>query len=179
MLRISRRTVIAGTTASLLPISAKGTGSVSLGHRRLTSVSDGHLVLLLPFPLPEVPETECNLTVMEDGDRLVLFDAGAGPNFMPKTDQLGGALASAGIEPEAVTDVIFSHAHPDHLWGIIDDFDEITFPEARLYVGRTEWNYWRTDDMIDTIGEARSGVCGRGAGQICSHRGKCATVRRR
>ena len=172
-MRISRRSLIAGTAATFVPMSAKGSNSASLGGKRLTAVSDGHLVLPLSFLLPDVPETEtrpflsehgilsdrlepeCNLTLLEDGDRIVLFDAGAGPNFLQTTGKLGDALAHAGVELEAVTDVIFTHAHPDHLWGIIDDFDEIPFPEARIHVGRTEWNYWRADDTIDTIGEAR------------------------
>ena len=172
-MRISRRTLIAGAVPALLPLSAKRTVSEDVGGRRITTVSDGNLVLPLSFLLQDVPEAqarrffsehglsagrlepECNLTLLEDGDRTVLFDAGAGPNFMPTAGLLGDALAEASIEPEAVTDVVFTHAHPDHLWGILDEFDEITFPEAQLHVSRKEWDFWRASDTIKTIGKER------------------------
>ncbi len=98
---------------------------------------------------------ECNLTLLKDGSRVVLFDAGAGPNFTPSTGRLGETLLAAGIEPTSVTDVIFTHAHPDHIWGILDDFDEITFPEARLHIGRTEWDFWRAEGVADLLPEDR------------------------
>ncbi len=174
--RISGRALIAGVATACLPISATRSIPADLGDRRITSVSDGNLVLPLSFLLPEVLEAdarpflsehglstdrlepECDLTLLEDGDRLVHFDAGAGPNFMPMTGLLSDALAQAGVELEAVTDVIFTHAHPDHLWGILDDFDEITFPEAQLHVGRREWDFWRASGIIESIGEAHQVV---------------------
>ena len=173
-MRISRRALLAaGAATAFLPASAKSSHSAELGGKRVTTVSDGSLILPLSFLLPDVPESEsepflskhglsskrlepeCNLTLLEDDDRVILFDAGAGPNFMPTAGLLSGSLAEAGVELEAVTDVIFTHAHPDHLWGILDDFDEIAFPEAQLHVGRKEWDYWRAGDTIETIGEAR------------------------
>lgn len=146
---------------------------MSLGDMTIRSVSDGNLVLPVSFLFPEVAkedieailaangmnaealEPECNLTLVENGDRLVLFDAGAGPNFMPSAGKLPAALDAAGVDPSAITDVVFTHAHPDHLWGILDDFDEIAFPDANLHFGRAEWEFWTADDVVSKMSEGR------------------------
>ncbi len=47
----------------------------------------------------------CNLTLYRSGERLVLFDAGSGPNFMPSAGRLPDSLDAAGIDPGAITDV--------------------------------------------------------------------------
>ena len=136
-------------------------------------LSDGHLVLPLSYSFPmntaeelaplvvggsETPtqiEPACNITLYRTGDRLVLFDVGAGAHFMPTAGKLGESLEAAGIDPSEVTDVVFTHAHPDHLWGLVDDFDEEVFTEAAYHISRAEWDYWTDPDTVDTIGEER------------------------
>jgi len=86
---------------------------------------------------------------------LVLFDVGAGPNFMPTAGKLLDNLGAAGIDPTDVTDVIFTHAHPDHLWGLLDDFDELICPEAAYHMSTAEWNYWSADDTLEKTPDDR------------------------
>lgn len=146
---------------------------LTLGDTSVRTVSDGNLMLPVSFLFPDVPkeeieaflaengmgteslEPECNLTLVETGARRVLFDAGAGPNFMPTAGSLPSALEEAGIDAGSITDVVFTHAHPDHLWGILDDFDEIAFPEANLHFGRAEWEFWYADDTVSKMPEGR------------------------
>ena len=89
-----------------------------------------------------------NITLVDQGDRRILFDAGSGPNFLPGLGELPSELESAGIELDSITDVVFTHAHPDHIWGVIDDFDEVAMTEARFYMPRQEWDYWDSDDAL-------------------------------
>ncbi len=170
---ITRRTFIAGAALAALPAVTREATALSVGDKSILTVSDGKMVLPMSLILPDVPkadsgqlltthglpvdqvEHECNLTLLRDGERTILFDAGSGSNFIPTAGALVETLSAAGIEPDAVTDVIFTHAHPDHLWGILDDFDEIAFPNAQLHIGRAEWNFWRSDDAIEKVGEAR------------------------
>ncbi|KZY38862.1 MBL fold metallo-hydrolase, partial [Roseovarius sp. HI0049] len=98
----------------------------------------------------------CNVTLLRDGDRLILFDAGAGPLFMPTAGDLAMTLDGLGLAPEDITDIVFTHGHPDHLWGVLDDFDELLFPEAAYHFGQAEWDYWSDPDTVNTIGEARA-----------------------
>ncbi|MEQ9328151.1 MAG: MBL fold metallo-hydrolase [Rhodospirillales bacterium] len=146
---------------------------LALGDTEVTVLSDGGLVLPMDLYLPDTPEPEiaallaphsmptdmvrpdCNLTLLRSGDRVVLFDAGAGPLFQDTAGKLPASLAAAGVDPAEVTVLCFTHAHPDHLWGVLDDFDEPVFPNARCWMGRAEWDYWRAPATLTTISEAR------------------------
>lgn len=168
----------AGLLAAL-PWPALAVGRFTLGEVELTTVSDGTLVLPMAFALPGLPEDErdallaasgqatdalrpdCNVTFLKTGERLVAFDAGSGPNFMPTAGDLPGNLADAGIDPAAVTDVVFTHAHPDHIWGITDDFDDLVFPNAAYHIGRVEWDFWSSPEAFAALpAERQSFVAG-------------------
>jgi glyoxylase-like metal-dependent hydrolase (beta-lactamase superfamily II) len=94
--------------------------------------------------------------LMRAGQRTVLFDVGSGPGFSPNSGILLTSLAALGVVPEDVTDVVFTHAHPDHLWGLLDDFDDPLFANASYMIGKTEWDYWMDPNTVDAIGQARA-----------------------
>lgn len=138
------------------------------------SLSDGKLVLPMDFLLssgtgsPDVQailaeagitgdtfDSPLNVTLVKRGDDVILFDAGSGPDFMSTAGRLPEALAAAGIGPDQVTHVVFTHAHPDHIWGVLDDFDEPLFPNARHMIGRIERDYWIDPATPDAIDETR------------------------
>ena len=164
----------ATTAVPFLPgFTKRAVAEIALGAKTITTVSDGNLVLPLDFSFPDAPrdelvalleaaghktdmlEPDCNVTVLKDGDRVVLFDVGSGPNFMPSAGKILDNIDAAGIAPEDVTDVVFTHAHPDHIWGLLDDFDEFVFPDANYYINQVEWDYWRADDTLEKMPEAR------------------------
>ncbi len=139
--------------------------SFKLGDFEITVVSDGHLVLPARLAAPDAPEAEraaalaaagttgemseppTNVTVIRTGSDVILVDAGSGPNFMPTAGKLSANLEAAGISADAVTNVVFTHGHPDHLWGALDDFEESPrFPNAAHLMGAAEWDYWISDD---------------------------------
>lgn len=173
---ITRRFTLAGLGAlgltGLTPLLARA--SVQLGDVTVTSLSDGYLQLPGDFAFAHLPQGEllpllaqygvsrdqieppCNVTLMQDGTRTVLFDVGSGPAFMPSAGALLENMDAAGVAPEDVTDVIFTHAHPDHLWGLLDDFDDPVFPNAAYMIGQAEWDYWTDPETVSTIGEARA-----------------------
>ena len=160
--------IAAGFTGTATRVIAAGDG------REVLTASDGHLVLPGDFVFDGMPEAElaeilerhdvprdevqqpCNLTLLRDGDRLILFDAGAGPSFMPTAGDLADTLYDMDIAPEDVTDVVFTHGHPDHLWGVLDGFDELLFANATHHFGQAEWDYWSDPETVNTIGEARA-----------------------
>lgn len=167
-------TALGGTVlANLAPRSFAQT-KFTIGARELISVSDGNLVLPGSMFFNGLPQTElyailaehglaqtqlepaCNLTLLRGSDSTVLFDAGSGSGFMPSAGAMLDSLDALGIAPEDITHVVFTHAHPDHLWGILDDFDDPVFPGATLMIGQAEWDYWTDPNTVSTIGEARA-----------------------
>ncbi|WP_162652121.1 MBL fold metallo-hydrolase [Lentilitoribacter sp. Alg239-R112] len=168
------QTGVAATAAALIPMrNLQAKMILQSGGKNISSLSDGNLSLPVSFLFPDIDKSEldpflakhgmnnkalepkCNLTYVEDGDRKILFDAGAGSNFMPSAGKLMESFDAAGIDVSEVTDVIFTHGHPDHLWGILDDFDEITFPEANLYFPQVEWDFWTSEDVIQQMSDGR------------------------
>jgi len=63
------------------------------------------------------------VTLIVDGDVAVVVD----PGMVASRAGLLTALASHGVAPEAVTDVVFSHHHPDHT------VNAALFPNARIH----------------------------------------------
>jgi glyoxylase-like metal-dependent hydrolase (beta-lactamase superfamily II) len=98
----------------------------------------------------------CNVTLLRDGTNTVLFDVGSGPDFQPTAGKLFEALEAMGLTPDDITHVLFTHGHPDHLWGLLDEFDEPVFPNAEYMIGQAEFDYWTDPDTVTTIGEARA-----------------------
>nr|CAH59726.1 soxG [Pseudaminobacter salicylatoxidans KCT001] len=98
---------------------------------------------------------DCNVTILRRGDKLVIFDVGAGSNFLSTTGKLLENLAAADIDPADVTDVVLTHAHPDHLWGVTDDFDELVFSNASYHIGQVEWDFWSSSDALSAMPEDR------------------------
>jgi len=54
-------------------------------------------------------------------------------------------LMEAGIKPEDIDAVVFSHAHPDHVGGVVDDNGKPLFPNAQYYIAQSDLEFW-TDE---------------------------------
>jgi glyoxylase-like metal-dependent hydrolase (beta-lactamase superfamily II) len=63
------------------------------------------------------------VTLIKDGNVAVIVD----PGMVASRQHLLAALASRDVAPEAVTDVVFSHHHPDHT------VNAALFPAARIH----------------------------------------------
>ena len=175
-MNFSRRRVLnhalAAPFACALPHFAKS--EIALGSASLTTVSDGSLMLPGSFIFEPMPQDqlddvlsefgvskdrltpECNLALYRDGENTVLFDVGSGPDFMPSAGTIVDSLDALGLAPEDITHVVFTHAHPDHIWGLLDEFDDPLFYDATYMMGRQEWDYWWNPETVSTIGEARA-----------------------
>jgi glyoxylase-like metal-dependent hydrolase (beta-lactamase superfamily II) len=89
--------------------------------------------------------TSFTALLVNTGSKLVLIDAGTGGQLGPATGQLPGALAAAGVKPEAIDTILISHFHPDHINGIKDKDGKKVFANAEIQVPAPEWAYWMDD----------------------------------
>jgi len=139
---------------------------LNLGNAEVTVISDGPLSLGDPKgTFTGVPEDEMrkmltdnflsptsivleqNSPIVNTGDKLVLFDTGLGSTkgFGPTTGRQQKSMAEAGIKPADIDAVVFSHAHPDHVGGVVDDNGKPLFPNAQYYIAQNDLEFW-TDE---------------------------------
>ncbi|HEY8580107.1 MAG TPA: MBL fold metallo-hydrolase [Beijerinckiaceae bacterium] len=170
MLVASRRTVVQGLAAAATLAFAPVARAVD---DRLETLSDGAFTLptgllsrgaspeeikkaLAEAGLPtDVTRNPLNVSLLTRGDARILFDCGAGQNFMPGAGKLADSLSAASVDPSSVKHVVFTHLHPDHLWGALDDFDAPAFPEATYHVAAAERDYWLSPKVYETLPEDR------------------------
>ena len=95
--------------------------------------------------------------VVNTGSKLVLIDAGYGPDMHAKTKgrvgQLPSNLAAAGIDPQSVDTVIISHMHQDHVFGLKTADGGVAFPNAEILVPALDWAYWMSDAEMNKLPE--------------------------
>lgn len=91
--------------------------------------------------------------LVRDGERLVLIDSGAGGQ-MGTEGKLLASLRAAGVEPDQVTDVLISHAHGDHVGGLVGADGALAFPNAVIRMSAPEWEV------------AKAGAAEAGAGAL-------------
>jgi glyoxylase-like metal-dependent hydrolase (beta-lactamase superfamily II) len=177
---LTRRSLLSTTAAGLAALSMPPRARAATAPYRfkhgafeIIVVSDGHMVVRTDLLAPGAPSqaraavlsaagqtgeqynSPTNVTLIRTPTELILIDAGAGPNFMPTTGKLPENLVAAGIRKEQISKVILTHAHADHLWGVVDDLDEIQFPNARYFIAAREWDFWMSKDVLMNLPEER------------------------
>ena len=117
-----------------LAIPSLTLSQIDLGSATISTISDGTItlpgslsfdtsmpsseleVILKDFDLSKDELTrECNLTLYESGTKKVLFDAGAGVDFLNGMGNIVESLDAIDLSTDDITDVVFTHAHPDHI----------------------------------------------------------------
>ena len=92
--------------------------------------------------------------LVTSGNRVLLFDTGAGTNFGPGNGKLPAALAEAHVDPGSVTDIFISHVHGDHVGGLVDAKGALQFPNATIHLSKPEWMFLTEmkPDMAKMVG---------------------------
>ena len=131
-------------------------GSLPLGKPQDSFVGPGSdripAMLTGEFLDPNAATLEQNALVLNTGRQLLLFDTGMGESmgadskmFGPTTGRLLASMRAAGIEPAQVDMVIATHAHCDHVWGLVDANGGRVFPNAQVAINEADVKFW-TDD---------------------------------
>lgn len=72
---------------------------------------------------PDGQHVGSSVTLIRDGAATIIVD----PGMVASRASLVASLAAHGVRPDAVTDVVFSHHHPDHT------VNAALFPAARIH----------------------------------------------
>ncbi|MGL4236050.1 MBL fold metallo-hydrolase [Tabrizicola sp.] len=171
-IRLDRRKFLAAASAlvaaGVLPKSAlalSGPHSFTHGTFNVMVLSDGTLELPLSIISADAPPeelaallglaadaqaapAEISPVLVTAGSDAILFDTGTGGMMGPNAGgQLVESVKAAGLTADAITKVIFTHAHPDHLWGTIAADGTHVFPNASYHLAEAELNFWSAPDL--------------------------------
>src|SRR3954452_14235384 len=142
-----------------------------LGDAEVTVVSDGPLPLGPPkgtfigvpddevkkmlsenFLSPDDVVLEQNSPIVNMNDKLILFDTGMGTSkaFGPTTGRQQKSMAEAGIKAADIDAVVLSHAHIDHIGGIVGADDKSLFPNAQFYMSQADFDFWVDEAKLNS-----------------------------
>ncbi len=143
----------------------------ALDTREVIVLSDGHLEVPVELLATNVPEHDLrsflaprrlgphrvrfhiNVALIKTGDDYILIDAGSGGTWEPTAGRLAENLEAAGIALDRIGTVVVTHAHPDHIWGLVDELDDsLRFPRARYLVPAREFEFWTGSEAAAIIG---------------------------
>lgn len=95
---------------------------------------------------------EFNAVALKLGADWVLVDCGYGNAAGPGMGRIQSNLAAAGIAPEAVSAIIISHAHGDHINGVLNKDGSLAYPKARYFLSKVEHDFWTGNPDLSKVG---------------------------
>lgn len=73
------------------------------------------------------------------------FNALVDTGYPDTIETLKKSLKQIKLKPSDITDIILTHAHPDHIGGVLQK-DKNIYPNATLHLDKKEYEYWLNQD---------------------------------
>jgi glyoxylase-like metal-dependent hydrolase (beta-lactamase superfamily II) len=89
-------------------------------------------------------QIDINCYLIQGNNHTILVDTGTGG-----LNNVGGLLlknlTQLGIVPSDIDTILITHAHPDHIGGLLDHEGKPIYKNAKLYLHTLEVEYWQND----------------------------------
>ncbi len=191
-IRLDRRKFMAGAAgliaAGVLPanvMALAGPYSFKQGAYDVTVVSDGTLILPLnlfdsggkddevkkllgSMVMGDKAQFEASPLLLKSEKDLILIDTGSGKGFQDTAGMIADSLKAAGVDPATITKVVFTHAHPDHLWGTTGADGKTPYSNASFHMAEAEWNFWSAPDLASKMPSSMTGMVNGTAAQLAA-----------
>jgi len=161
-----------------------------LGEFSITALSDGYLTASLDLlsnidpveaarlqenaGIADAASIHINGYLVRGRGRTILIDAGAG-GYRQWGGKLAANLALAGVLPSAVDTIMLTHAHPDHVGGLLDAAGAPVFGTAELVVDSREVSFWEDDGNLSRASERARGNFLLARNVFAAYRGRLRT----
>ena len=145
--------------------------NINIGNVKITVLEDGYLNFpkeVLKNITPEIEKTltdntesdlalsNINTFLIEQNDQKLLVDAGCRDIFGPTCGFFPEQLEKAEINPNEITDLFFTHLHPDHVGGAITKEGKPVFVNASVKIPKKEIDFWNRNDFKDVEANGKS-----------------------
>jgi len=126
-------------------------------HKLLRRTSEQNTDALLAKNAQTNPvEASINVYYFALPGHKVLVDTGSGQLFGPGNGgRLMESLATQGIKPEDITDILLTHAHSDHAGGLVKDGQRV-FTNARVFVGKPDIDFFFNEENQKKTGYSQN-----------------------
>ncbi|MFP2237378.1 MBL fold metallo-hydrolase [Pseudescherichia vulneris] len=135
--------------------------SRQIGEYLVTALSDGNMAasldLLLGVDSVDAGEIQRQAGIGDAGNihingylirgkgRTILVDSGTG-GLNNSGGLLQQNLVAVGVCPEEIDTVLLTHAHPDHIGGLLDPEAQPVFTRAKVFIHPLEVEHWLDND---------------------------------
>ncbi|MDO4904016.1 MAG: MBL fold metallo-hydrolase [Lautropia sp.] len=114
-------------------------------------------------------QTAVNAFLVRRDDRLMLIDTGARDCLGPGTGELPKNLQAAGVNPDAITDVLLTHAHPDHVCGLVGADGRPVYVNATVWIPAAEADFWMSAERKAKASKDDQGAFDAAAGALAPY----------
>ncbi|WP_269585275.1 MBL fold metallo-hydrolase [Roseibium sp. Sym1] len=144
----------AGTTRTVgdLTVTALPDGFLDIPAAYFANLACGEAAKVTP-----TARFGANTWLIEAGNRRVLVDAGSGHwlrDRFPASGALEWSRDDRAEDRAAITDIIVTHMHADHIGGLVAD-GVCLFPEAEIHLQAAEWAFWTDEALPASVPEDR------------------------